>query len=104
MAFGPSDFWNRNDGTTNVCGVLQNQPCALSNVGYFTTGLSAKYALDAFIPKRLGNWYVKGGVQWYHIDNDALLAAQVVANPGVPNFVSAKRDVTVVSGSTGFSF
>jgi hypothetical protein len=104
VAFGPSDFWNRNDGTTNACGVLQNQPCALSNLGYVTTGLSAKLGLDSVIPKRLGNWYAKAGVQWYHIDNDALLAAQVVANPGVPNFASAKRDITVVSGSTGFTF
>jgi hypothetical protein len=104
VAFGPSEFWNRNDGTTNVCGALQNLPCGLSNVGYYTTGLSAKYALDPWVPKRLGNWYVKGGVQFYHIDNNALLAAQVVANPGVPNFLAAKRNITMVSGSTGFSF
>jgi hypothetical protein len=106
VAFGPSEFWNRNDGTTNFCGPLTNAPCALSNVGYYSAGLQGKLALDSVVPKRLGNWYVKGGVQWYHLDNDALLAAQTVAGGigSVPNFPSAKRDIAVVSGSTGFSF
>jgi hypothetical protein len=106
VAFGPSDFWNRNDGTTNFCGTTQNLPCALSNVGYYSAGLNAKLALDSYIPKRLGSWYLKAGAQWYHIDNDALLAAQApVGGIGSSaSFATAKRDITVVSGSTGFSF
>jgi hypothetical protein len=105
VAFGPSEFWNRNDGTTNVCGLLANAPCSLSNIGYYTVGLQAKLGLDSVIPKRLGSWYVKGGVQWYHIENEALLAAQTPLGVGsVANFASAKRDIAVWSASTGFSF
>ena len=100
---GPSDFWNRNDGTTNFCGPATNAPCALSNVGFVTTGLQAKYALDTFVPKRLGSWYVKGGVQFYHIINDELLAAQTVVGTAA-NFPAAKRDIAVVNGGFGFSF
>ena len=102
---GPSEFWNRNDGTTNFCGPLTNAPCSLGNVGYFSTGLQAKYSLEGFIPKRLGTWYVKGGVQYYHIINDALLAAQTLAGTAVvATFPQTKTDVAVVSGGVGFSF
>jgi hypothetical protein len=116
LDFGPSSFWNRNDGTTNFCGPASNAPCALSNLGYFTAGLQAKYTLEQVVPKRLGVWYIKGGVQWYHILNDALLAAQqagqVVPGPQlalvgtgvVPFFPQAKRDVAVWTTGFGFSF
>jgi hypothetical protein len=63
VTVGPTDFWNRNDGTTNFCGALSNQPCALSNAGVFATGLTGKTPLDFWIPKRLGNWYVKYGFE-----------------------------------------
>src|ERR1700726_182747 len=76
ITVGPTDYWNRADGTTNVCGTLSSSPCALSNAGVFSTGLQAKLALDSMVPKRLGNWYIKGGARYYHIINDALLAAQ----------------------------
>jgi hypothetical protein len=59
VTVGPTDFWNRNGGTTNLCAPLSNQPCALSNAGVFATGLTGKTPLDFWIPKRLGNWYVK---------------------------------------------
>ncbi len=101
--FGPSDFWNRADGTTNVCGTTGLSPCATSSSGMFSTGLQAKYALGAVIPPRLGNWYVKGGVQYYHIFNDALLAAQVVTGAAT-TFTNAKKDIAVWSGGVGFSF
>jgi hypothetical protein len=106
VTVGPSNFWNRNDGTTNFCGPLTNAPCSLSSVGYVSTGLQAKYLLDTWVPKRLGSWYVKGGVQYYHIVNDALLAAQTVAggDGAVPNFPSAKRDYAKFSTGAGFSF
>jgi hypothetical protein len=103
VVFGPSDFWNRANGTTNVCGVTGTLPCALSNLGMFTTGIQAKYALDAFVPKRLGNWYVKASGHYYYIFNDALLAAQAVTGAAT-SFATAKRDIFIGTGSVGFSF
>lgn len=101
--FGPSDFWNRADGTTNVCGTTGTLPCATSSSGMFSAGLQAKYSLESVIPKRLGNWYVKGGVQYYHIYNEALLAGQV-ATGAVTSYANAKRDIAVWSTGVGFSF
>src|SRR5204863_4082044 len=69
VEFGPSSFWNRNDGTTNICGPLGTLPCPLSNWGYYSAGVQAKYTLESIIPKRLGTWNVHAGVQWYHIIN-----------------------------------
>jgi len=116
--FGPTDFWNRADGTTNLCGPTSTLPCALSNWGYFSSGLTAKYTVpDTVVPKRLGSWYLKGGVQWFHMLNDALLAAQGTGGlpPGAPEtayagtaavagFPQAKKDIAVVSGSVGFAW
>jgi hypothetical protein len=118
VIFGPSEFWNRNDGTTNLCGPTSTSACALSNWGYFSTGLQAKLSIaDTIVPKRLGSWYIKGGVQYYHIINDALLGAQgtgglPVGSPqlafagtaAVAGFPQAKRDIAVFSGGFGFSF
>lgn len=103
VVVGPSSFWNRNDGTTNVCGATGTLPCSLSNAGFVTTGLTGKYLLTGFIPKRLGTWYVKGGAYYYHIFNDALLAAQVAVG-SAPNFPGAKRDIGMVNGGFGFTF
>ncbi len=55
------------------------------------------------MPKRLGNWYVKAEGHYYHISNDALLAAQVVTGAAT-SFHNAKEDVFVGSGSFGFTF
>jgi hypothetical protein len=117
VEFGPSSFWNRNDGTTNLCGAAGTSACALSNWGYFSTGLQGKLALDSVVPKRLGNWYLKGGVQYYHIMNDALLAAQGtggVAPPAaetayggtavVTGFSTAKQDIGVFSAGFGVAW
>ena len=119
VTVGPTGFWNRNDGTTtftsagvptNVCGALSNQPCALSNGGVFATGLTGRTPLDAWIPKRLGNWYVKYGFQYYHIINDALLAAQqfTAGASGISTvngtFPEARRDVLAGFGGIGFTF
>jgi hypothetical protein len=116
--FGPTDFWNRADGTTNLCGPTSTLPCALSNWGYFSSGLTAKYTFPGtVVPTRLGSWYLKGGVQWFHMLNDALLAAQGTGGlpPGmaetayagtaaVAGFPQAKKDIAVVSGSVGFAW
>jgi hypothetical protein len=109
ITLGPTDYWNRNDGTTNLCGTLSTSPCSLSNAGVVTTGIQGKLALDAVVPKRLGNWYLKAGARYYHIINDALLAAQeftgTAANPTVVGgFPGTHRDIGVVYGGMGFSF
>jgi hypothetical protein len=117
VEFGPTSFWNRADGTTNLCGPTGMAPCALSNWGYFSTGLQGKYTLESVIPKRLGTWYLKGGVQYYHIMNDALLAAQgtggvapIAAETAyggtavVSGFSTAKKDIGVFSAGFGFFF
>ena len=51
ITVGPKDYWNRNDGTTNFCGLLSNAPCATSNAGVFSTGLQAKYMLEHVDPE-----------------------------------------------------
>jgi hypothetical protein len=103
VTVGDKNFWNRQDGTTSLCGSTSTSPCATSNVGYYSTGLQAKLAiLDTIIPKRLGSWYLKAGVQYYHLQNDALLAAQATT-VGL-TFPNAKRDIVVGSGGLGFSF
>jgi hypothetical protein len=110
VTVGPTSYWNKNDGTTNVCGTLSNMPCALSNAGVFTTGLQAKLALDGVVPKRFGNWYVKAGGRYYHVINDALLAAQQFTgaaggSSGVfGTFPNAHRDVGVGYAGFGFGF
>jgi hypothetical protein len=74
ITVGPSTFWDRGVGT-NFCGPVPapfvsgpaGSACAASNVGLVTTGLTAKMAVDGLIPTRLGNWFIKGGFQYYHI-------------------------------------
>jgi hypothetical protein len=103
ITVGDTSFWNRQDGTTNLCGSTSTSPCATNSVGYYSTGLQAKLSIaDTIIPKRLGSWYLKAGVQYYHLQNDALLAAQATT-VGL-TFPNAKRDIVVGSGGLGFSF
>lgn len=108
VTVAPEDFWNRADGTTNFCGPTNLLPCDTSALGFVTAGIQAKYLLTDIIPKRLGTWYVRAGVQYYHIANEALLAGQAATTPGgtgvVPNFASAKENIFIGSGGLGFSF
>jgi len=110
VTVGPSSYWNRNDGTTNFCGQLSNQPCALSNAGVVSTGLTGKMPIDFIIPARLGNWYVDAGFQYYHIINDALLAAQIFtgaaggASNVLGNFPSSHQDIVVGFAGLGMTF
>ena len=104
ITIGPSNYWNRNDGTTNFCGPLSATSCALSNAGVVTTGLQGKLALD-MVPKRLGSWYVKAGARYYHIINDALLASQELTGSASPGtFSNTHRDIGVVYAGMGFGF
>lgn len=106
ITVGPKSYWNRMDGTTNVCGALSNAPCSTSNAGVVSTGLTGKMPIDFLIPPRLGNWYVKAGFQYYHFINDALLGAQIFTgaaggSAGVfGTFPNAHRDAVI--GFTGF--
>jgi hypothetical protein len=99
VTVGPEEYWNR--GVTG-CGTLATTPCNLANAGVFSTGLTGKVALG-FIPARLGNWYAKGGFQYYHIINDSLLLAQVLVGTA-PTFATAHQDVVVGFAGIGFGF
>jgi hypothetical protein len=102
VTVAPDSYYNRNDGTTDLCGTTGTMPCSLSNLGMVSTGLQLRYALTQ-VPKRLGNWYVRGGVQYYHLFNDALLASQVILG-AANNYDDAERDAFVWTGAVGFTF
>jgi hypothetical protein len=68
VTVGPKSFWNYNGATNTV-----NAGSSNSNLGVFTTGLTATWALTG-IPAQYGHWNVKGGFQWYDIINNALIA------------------------------
>jgi len=57
---GPSSFWGAGTATN-------------SNIGVFSTGLTASLAMT-WIPVQYGHWNLKGGFQWYDIINNALIA------------------------------
>jgi len=103
VELAPKTYWDRADGTTNKCGTLGTAPCSTGSFGYWSTGAQARWSLEAFIPKRLGSWYVKAGAQYYHFSNDILLADQVALG-SVSSFASAHRDIVVGSTGIGFSF
>ena len=100
VTVGPTSYWNAN---ATGCGTIATAPCALSNAGAFTSGLALKESLDWLIPTRWGNWYGKGGFQYYHIINDSLLLAQTFT--GTANsYATAHREVWVGYGGLGFTF
>jgi hypothetical protein len=103
FSVAPKEYFNRADGTTDLCGALQNLPCGLSNFGVISTGLQFRYSLAGVVPTRLGSWYVKAGVQYYHILNDALLASQVITG-AASSFDDAHKDIFVGTTGVGFSF
>jgi hypothetical protein len=100
VTVGPASFWNR--GTTG-CGSSVSTPCATSNAGVFSTGLTGKLPIDFLIPPRLGNWYVDGGFQYFHLINDSLLLAQT-ATGTARSFAGAKRDIVVGFAGLGFTY
>ena len=90
------NFWNRHDGTTNFCGPTGLAPCATEQSRLrHDRHPGASCALDTIVPKRLGSWYFKASGHYYHIYNDALLAAQTPAGIGAVNVVpDAQRDIS----------
>jgi hypothetical protein len=99
VTVGPSTYWN--NGATG-CGVSIFTPCAASNAGVVSTGLTGKWPLT-FIPKRLGNWYADAGFQYYHLINDTLLLAQTITGTAA-TYATAHRDIVVGFGGIGFGF
>jgi hypothetical protein len=108
ITVGPSTYWNNGATACGPTGTIS--PCATSNAGVVTTGLEGKLALDAIVPQRLGHWYVKAGARYYHIINDALLAAQQFtgsaggASNVVGTYAQAHRDIGVFYTGMGFTF
>jgi hypothetical protein len=99
VTVGPTTYWN--NGATG-CGVSVFTPCAASNAGVFSTGLTGKSPIT-FIPKRLGSWYVDAGFQYYHIINNSLLLAQTITGTA-PNYAGAHQDIFVGFGGIGMGF
>ena len=100
VTVGPTSYWNR--GITG-CGLITTAPCSLSNAGVFTTGLALRETMDWLIPTRWGNWYAKGGFQYYHIINDSLLLAQTIVGTA-SSYATAHREVWVGYAGLGFTF
>jgi hypothetical protein len=96
VSVGPSSYWNR--GLTG-CG-LATTACALSNAGVFSTGLTATAPLT-FMPASYGNWYVKGGFQYFNLLNDSLRLAQTFTGTAT-SYTNAHKDYAL--GFVGFGF
>jgi hypothetical protein len=101
VTVGPTSYWNR--GVTGCGPTTTTEPCSLSNAGVFTTGLALKESLDWLVPTRWGNWYGKGGFQYYHIINDSLLLAQTFTGTA-SSYAAAHREVWVGYAGLGFTF
>lgn len=95
VTVGSSSFWT-NPG---CCGVASS-----GGVGVFTTGLTGVWNLT-WVPANYGNWYFKGGVQWYDIVNSALEASNQVSLCGAAGPCSnARRDIVVGFAGLGVAF
>jgi len=81
------------------CGTIAT-PCAASNAGVFSTGLTATGPVT-WIPSNFGHWSVRGGFQYYHLMNDSLLLAQTLIGTA-SSYTTAKRDIAI--GFAGLSF
>lgn len=90
---GPASFWN--GGTFG----LKNED---SNFGVFSTGLKAVFSVPE-IPKRLGNWYLDTGIQYYYLINKNLLQAQKFTL-GLSSLNSAHRSFGVVYIGFGIGY
>lgn len=93
ITVGPAEFWNG-----GKLGLKHKK----NNFGVFSTGLQCEIPIS-YIPVSLGSWYLRVGVQYYHIINDSLLEAQTVTL-GVKSFHSAHRNIWVATAGIGFRF
>jgi hypothetical protein len=71
ITVGPKAFWAGNSGGGPGTGCVVGTNCSNGNLGVFTTGLTATWALN-MIPAQYGHWSLKAGFQWYDIINTAL--------------------------------
>jgi hypothetical protein len=84
ITVGPSDFWGGTD-----------------NIGVFSTGLTATYALP--ISPSLGHWNAKIGFQYYNFVNDRLRLAQTLIGTATPGSGGHQDEVNAFVGlSFGF--
>jgi hypothetical protein len=116
VTVGPKSFWAGTAGAGSPFGAgvpgsgcvplasLPANNCSNGNIGVFTTGLTATWAL-AQVPAQYGHWFVKGGFQWYDIVNTALQADNTVTygcnGPGpstVPNCTLKQSILTAFVG------
>jgi hypothetical protein len=79
---GPKSFWAGTSPLGGACVTVAPSTftatnCSTSNIGIFTTGLTATYALTS-IPAQYGHWSVKAGFQYFDIINKALQADNLV--------------------------
>lgn len=90
VTVGPHKFWNG-----GVDGLKHKK----TNAGVFSTGLQLEFPVSV-IPASYGSWYVRTGLQYYHIINDNLIHAQRFTLNGR----STHRNVYVASVGIGFTF
>jgi hypothetical protein len=101
VTVGPKAYWQGNSGSGPGSGCVLNGPnCSNGNIGVFTTGLTATWALTA-IPVQYGHWNIKGGFQWYDIVNTALQADNLVT---YGNSFGLKQSITTGFLGVGVGF
>ncbi len=88
VTVGPASFWNGGNA------LLKAKD---SNWGVFSTGLQLELPLSA-IPKSYGNWYLRAGVQYYHLINDSLVRAEQILTG------HSHKNLYVASCGFGFRF
>ena len=84
VTVGPANFWTGGQTDLPAFGGGQGTD---GPWGVFTTGLTAIWDLNRWIPSNYGGWYVKGGFQWYDLLNNNLVISEnqsvgCLLNPG----------------------
>jgi hypothetical protein len=74
VTVGPADFWTGGTGCLSATG--GNICSGGGNWGVFTTGLTAIWDLNRFIPSQYGGWYIRGGFQYYNLINNNLVLSE----------------------------
>jgi hypothetical protein len=112
VTVGSSNFWTNGTSPGLAAGAPGSIPGSCCGVpssgglGVFTIGLTAVAGLS-WIPSNYGSWYVKGGVQYYDVINDALIASNQVSicggvGPACANW--ATKDIIVGFVGLGVGF